>query len=141
MIASSTLHALSFHLAFVLHFLWDKLILLIFTTQFSSSQLYSFLQTTLLPLSLPSIILFLCLELSADKVHVEEFLHLFGLVIEDVFVVGHCLVKARCDTIQDDDNKMVVHHLGIDIDSIDMIQVFLDSASLFEITYLVKSPA
>ena len=33
----------------------------------------------------------------------------------------------------------MVGHLSIDIKSVDIVQVFLDSTRLFEITYLVKS--
>ena len=35
---------------------------------------------------------------------------------------------------------MVVGHLGIYIESIDVVQVFLHSTCLFEVTDLVKSP-
>ena len=52
----------------------------------------------------------------------------------------HGLAEARGATIQDDVDHVVVSHLTIDIKSIDIIQVFLDSTCLFEITYLVKSP-
>ena len=52
----------------------------------------------------------------------------------------HGLAEARCDTIQDDVDEVMVHHLSIDIESIDIIQVFLDSTYLLEITNLVKSP-
>ena len=34
----------------------------------------------------------------------------------------------------------MVGHLATDIESIDIVQVFLYSTCLFEITYLVKSP-
>ena len=34
----------------------------------------------------------------------------------------------------------MLYHLGIDIESIDIVQVFLDITWLLEITYLVKSP-
>ena len=34
----------------------------------------------------------------------------------------------------------MVSHLGIDVKSIDIIQVFLDSTCLLEIAYLIKSP-
>ena len=52
----------------------------------------------------------------------------------------HGLAEARCDTVQEDNDEVKVSHLGIDIESIDIIQVFLDSTCLLEITYLVKSP-
>ena len=50
------------------------------------------------------------------------------------------LAEARGDTVQDNVDEVVICHLGIDIESIDIIQVFLDSTCLFEITALVKSP-
>ena len=52
----------------------------------------------------------------------------------------HGLAEARGDTVQDDIDEVMVSHFGIDIQSIDVIQVFLDSTCLFEITYLIKSP-
>ena len=50
------------------------------------------------------------------------------------------LAKARGDTIQDDVQKVMVCYLGIDIKSIDIIQVFLNSIYLPEIADLVESP-
>ena len=58
----------------------------------------------------------------------------------EVFVESHGLAKARGDTIQNDIDQVLVSHLSIEIKSIDIVQVFLDSISLFEITDLVKSP-
>ena len=52
----------------------------------------------------------------------------------------HGLAEARCDTVQDDVNEVMVSHLRIDIESIDIIQVFLHSTCLLEITNLVESP-
>ena len=50
------------------------------------------------------------------------------------------LAKARGDTLQDDIDQVVFSHLSIDIKSIDIVQIFLDSTCLLEIAYLVKSP-
>ena len=94
----------------------------------------------LLPLTLTSVILFLFLELGGDEVHVEEFLLPLGWVRTDVFVMCHGLAEAKDDTVQDDVDQVVVGHLSIDIKSIDIIQVFLDSTCLFEVTDFVKSP-
>ena len=52
----------------------------------------------------------------------------------------HGLAEARGDTVEDDINEVMVSHLGVGIESIDIIQVFLDSTWLFEIADLVKSP-
>ena len=41
--------------------------------------------------------------------------------------------------IQDDVHHVLVGHLGINIESIDSVQVFLDGTCLLEITDLVKS--
>ena len=54
--------------------------------------------------------------------------------------MGHSLAEARSDIVQDDIDQVVVSHFNIDIKSIDIIQVFLDSTCLLAITYLVKSP-
>ena len=51
----------------------------------------------------------------------------------------HGLREARGDTSQDDIDEMVVCQLGIDIESIDIIPVFLHRTYLLEITDLVKS--
>ena len=99
MIASSTLHAPSLYFPFVPYFLRDKLTLLLLIPRFSSSQLYSLVQPTLLSLTLTCIILFLLLELVADEVHVEELLFLLGWVGTEVFVVSHGLVEVSGDTV------------------------------------------
>ena len=52
----------------------------------------------------------------------------------------HRLVEASSNTVQDDIDQVMVSHLGIDIKSINIIAVVLDSTCLFEITDLVKSP-
>ena len=52
----------------------------------------------------------------------------------------YSLAQAWGDTIQDDVHEIVVCCLDIDIESIDIVQVFLDSTCLFEIPDLVKSP-
>ena len=46
----------------------------------------------------------------------------------------------RGDTVQDDIAEVMVSHLGINIESIDIIQVFFYITCLFEITDLVNSP-
>ena len=50
----------------------------------------------------------------------------------------HGLAQAWGDTIQDDINKVVIYHLGMYIESIDIIWVFLDSMCLPEITDLIE---
>ena len=52
----------------------------------------------------------------------------------------HGLADARGDPVQDDIDEVMVGHLGIDFESINIIQVFLNSTYLFKITDLVKSP-
>ena len=91
-------------------------------------------------MTLTFVIFFLFLELGGDKVHMDEFLLPLGWVTTEVFVMCHGLAEARGDTVQDDINKMMVSHLGIDIKSINIVQVFLDSTCLLEITDLNKSP-
>lgn len=51
----------------------------------------------------------------------------------------HGLLEARGDMIQNDVDEVVVRHLGMDVESINIIQVFLDCTCLFEIPDLVKS--
>ena len=99
MIASSTLHAPSFLFSFIPNVLWDKLYFLLLSPCLSSSQLYSLVQARLLPLTFTSVILFLLLELSGDKVHVEEFFLPLGWVRTEVFVICHGLAEARGDTV------------------------------------------
>ena len=52
----------------------------------------------------------------------------------------HGLAETRANTIQDDIDEVVICHLGLDIESLDVIQVFLDSTCLLEITDLIESP-
>ena len=51
----------------------------------------------------------------------------------------HSLPEAKCDTVQDDIDKVIARHRGIDMESIDIVQVFLDSTCLLEITDLIES--
>ena len=51
----------------------------------------------------------------------------------------HGLAEARGNTVSDDVDQLVVRHLGIDIQSINILQEFMDSTCLFQITVLVKS--
>ena len=80
------------------------------------------------------------MKVRRNEVHVKEFLLLLGSVREEVFVVCHGLPEANSNTILDDIDQVVVCHLGINIKSIDIVHLFLDSNCLLEITYLVKSP-
>ena len=50
----------------------------------------------------------------------------------------HGLAEARGDTVQADIDEVMVGHLGVDIECINIVQVFLDSTCLFEITNLIK---
>ena len=52
----------------------------------------------------------------------------------------YSLLEVRLNNIQDEVDYVVVSYLGIGIESIDMILVFLNSTCLFEISDLVKSP-
>ena len=52
----------------------------------------------------------------------------------------HGVVEARCDTVLDDVNEVMVRRLRIDIKSIDIVQVFLNPTSLLEIAELVTRP-
>ena len=51
----------------------------------------------------------------------------------------HSLARANGDTVQVDVDQLMFSYLGIDIKSIAIVQGFLDSTCLFEITDLVKS--
>ena len=140
-IASPTLYTPSLYLSLVPYFLRNKLTLLHLPSRLSSSQLYSLFQITLSLLTLTSVIFIIVLEPHGDEVHVEEFLFPLVWVRAEVFVVCHCLAKARGDAFQDDINQMLDCHLGIYIASIYIVQVFLDSTCLFEIIDPVNSPA
>ena len=52
----------------------------------------------------------------------------------------HGLAEARGDTVQDDIDEVIVHNLGTEIESIVVIEVFLNRTCLFEISDLVTSP-
>ena len=51
----------------------------------------------------------------------------------------HGLVVTRCNIVQDDVDQVMLSCLGTDIESIDIVQVFLDSTCLFDIPDHVKS--
>ena len=78
----------------------------------------------LLSLILTSVILFLLLELSGDKVHVDVFFLPLGRVRTEVFVMCHGLAEARSDTVLEAADQVMVAHLSIDIKSIDSVYVF-----------------
>ena len=84
--------------------------------------------------------MFLLLELGSNIVYVEEFLLLVRWVRTKVFIVHHSLIQARGDAVQDNVDKVMICHLSIDIISIKIVQVFLESTCLLEITDLVESP-
>ena len=69
----------------------------------------------------------------------EEFLFPLGWVSMNVFVACHGLAEAKGNSIQDDIDQMFVTHLGIDSQSMNIVQVFLDSAYFFDIPNLVKA--
>ena len=52
----------------------------------------------------------------------------------------HGLKEARGDTVQHNVDAIIISHHGMGIESIDVVQVFVDSTCLFEMTDLVKSP-
>ena len=138
MIASSTLHSSLFHFSHILYLLWNKLSLLLLT--FSSFQLYLLLSGILLPLTFTFVILFHFLELDSNGVHIEEFVFVLGWGRSEVLIVCDSLAERRRNTVQDDVDALIVHHLGIDIVSIDIMQVFLDSTWVPEIPDVVESP-
>ena len=94
----------------------------------------------LLPLICTSIILFLHLELGGDEIHLQAFLLPFKWIRAKVFVMCHSLAETRGYTVQNNIDQVTHSHLAIDIKFIDIVQVFLDIISLFEITNPIKSP-
>ena len=50
------------------------------------------------------------------------------------------LAEAGYDTVHDVVDQVRVSHLGMDIECINIVQGFLDSACMFEIPDVVKSP-
>ena len=52
----------------------------------------------------------------------------------------HGLAEATNDAVQNHVDLMVVCHVGINIKSIDIVQVFLDSTCLLDVTDFIKSP-
>ena len=65
-------------------------------------------------------IFLLLLELGSDEVHFEDLLLPLGWVRAEVFLACHGLAQARGNNVQDDIDPVVVSHLCIDIDSINI---------------------
>ena len=84
--------------------------------------------------------MFLLLDLSGKEVYIEEVLRAIGWVRGEVFIECHGLEEARSNTVQDDVDLLIGSYLGIDIESINIVHVFLDSTCLLEITNPVRSP-
>ena len=57
----------------------------------------------------------------------------------EVIIEDHSLGEVRRNTVQDKVNEVVICYLGIDIESINIVQVFLNSTCLFKITNLIES--
>ena len=51
----------------------------------------------------------------------------------------HGLAEARGDPVQDDIDEVMVGHLGIDIESINIIQVFLNSTNCLKSLISLKA--
>ena len=58
-----------------------------------------------------------------------------------VFLVCYGLAEARSNTVQHHIDKVVIHYFGIDIESINNVQVFLYRTCLSKITNLSKGSA
>ena len=58
----------------------------------------------------------------------------------DLFIMCHGLAEASGDTIQNDIDKVLLSHINIDIKSIDIIQVFLNSTCLTKIIDFIERP-
>ena len=70
----------------------------------------------------------------------QEFLLALGSLTTEVFVLCHRLVESAGNTVQDDVDDILVSYLGIDIESIYIVLILLDSTCLFEIADLITSP-
>ena len=57
-----------------------------------------------------------------------------------MFIGCYSLEEASVDTVQDVFYEIALCHFGINIVSINIVQTFLDSTCVVEITDLVKSP-
>ena len=93
----------------------------------------------LLPLTLALVIFLLLLELSGDIVYMEKAFFPLGWSRGEFPEVCHGLAHTRGNTIHDEIVNMLVHHLGIDVESIDIIKVCLHHIYLPTITNLIKS--
>ena len=70
------------------------------------------------------VLLFILAKLSSDKIQIKEFSLSGGPVHATVVIIYHGLVKLRSDTGESNIDKVMVCYLKIDIESIDMDQVF-----------------
>ena len=94
----------------------------------------------LVPLNLDYVVFFLLLELVGDEVSLQVILLPLGWVRRKVLIVCDGLAEACDDTFQGDIDQVIVLHLDIDIESIDIVKVSVNSIFLFEIPDLVKTP-
>ena len=91
-------------------------------------------------MTLAFVVLLLFLELTGYEVHVEQFFLSLKQVIVEVFVVWHSLTETTGDILPDHVDKVMVCHHGMDIESINIIQVLFNCTCLLEMTNVVKSP-
>ena len=79
------------------------------------------------------------MEINRDEVRVKDLVLCLKQIGSEIIIVDHGLVQERVDTLQDDVVEVVVYHLGIDIESIDIVHLFLVSTCLFKNINVVKS--
>ena len=127
--------------------LFVYLILAYKQTHFFSSYFLSLLLSTvfafqpmLLSLILLFVSLFLCMVFSSIEIYIKDLLIVFGWVYLVVFIMYYRLLEPRSHPVQNDINNVVVCYFVMDIIYINIIEVFLDSACLLEITDLINSP-
>ena len=80
------------------------------------------------------------LELGGDANRANELLSQFHRLFAEVFIVCHTVAKGVCEVIDDDIDPYLAPYFGIDVQSINLIEILLNSSRLPELVCVQVCP-
>ena len=80
------------------------------------------------------------LQLSGDEIHANEFFCQCIRIFAEMFIVCHAAAEGTCELVDDDIDYCRVWYFGIDVLSINLMEVVLNWSTLPEFVYLPVCP-
>ena len=80
------------------------------------------------------------LELRSNDVHTDELLASFIRVFAKVLIVCHTAAEGTCELVDNDIDHCPIRHVGVDVLSINFIEIILDWSSVPEFGYRQVCP-